>query len=210
MTTETLTDAEINRRLADALGLDLTAKTDEDFRHALQGLNWDFRKSEHNIEWNHDDPKNPELIIPAEYQGFGSYTISNPLRVEIPHKVYDYQQAEQWIWDNREGQPWQSDLEAHVAAYRRTPPNWAGDLATAFTLGEEMRKRKLVLKYQEALWKCVAPDKRNRGGSKSWCWESISSDSAQSYWPGIMMAHATARQRALAALRTIEEATNDR
>jgi hypothetical protein len=37
-------------------------------------------------------------------------------------------------WTNRLGHPWQADIEAHVAAYREPPRDFAGDNALAMTV----------------------------------------------------------------------------
>jgi hypothetical protein len=107
MTTEPLTDAVINRRLTEALGLDLTLRSYEISDAVLNSYKEDF------FSWG--DEK-----IPTN-QVFGN-THRNLMRPSD-------------VWDLREGKPWQAALEAYIKNCKRTPPNWAGDLAACAHAG---------------------------------------------------------------------------
>lgn len=159
-----LTDAEINQRLAEALGHYEKPLTEHEINQALA----DARPYVKNgcVFWRLN----------------GNKIAFSVMELLTPKK----------LWDRREGAPYQADIEAHVAAYRRTPPNWAGNLATAFTLGGEIQKRDLAPQFINAL------------AEQIYCepfW-SIHIDELVL----LEVCHATPRQRALAALRTLEEA----
>jgi len=128
-----------------------------------------------------------EDIIKAIDSGYVLYSdgtryIWNGNRHETPCLSYTE------LWRGREGQSYQADIEAHVASWRRDPPNYAGDIVTAMTLGEELSSRSLLGAYADELALVVtglplplAPD-------------------------GIMVgivAHASPYDRALAALRAL-------
>lgn len=98
------------------------------------------------------------------------------------------------LWQNREGKPWQSAIEAFHAAWRRDPPHYAEDLQTAFGLGELMKDRKLHQMFSYHLHEIVSP------GYKSF-----------THMTEFKMAHASAYDRALAAFRAMggESKTED-
>jgi hypothetical protein len=78
-----------------------------------------------------------------------------------------------------------------AAKSEHTPPNWAGSLELAFELGGEMLHRQHDMEYGQYL---VTEALKSDGES---CLE-------------FQLAHLGPRQRALAALRTLEEAKDDR
>lgn len=43
-----------------------------------------------------------------------------------------------WMYANREGQPWQTDIEAHVANWRRQPRPFCTSLDLCWTIEEEL------------------------------------------------------------------------
>lgn len=152
------TPAELNRLLAERLGMDLGARTDGKNDYHIAG------------RWmrDHGDPG----IIRPVYRTYNDNP-DNPF-----YDIIDFQ------WNCREGQPWQESIEAFHAAWRREPPDWAGDLMTAFEMLPLMEERKLGDEYSRELrWRCQ-------------------NNKRYPFANGIYaaVAHASARQRSEAAL----------
>lgn len=68
-----------------------------------------------------------------------------------PEISYPWPNPGQAYWYIREGKPWQSDLEAHVAAYRAEPRNFAGDIGLAMTLLWPKLPPGTTLQYSDTL-----------------------------------------------------------
>lgn len=72
------------------------------------------------------------------------------------------------VWDRREGQPWQADIEAHVRAYREPPPDYCGDVALAMKLVDALRETRTVRiqftrKSAQFTWPCVVWVEQEQG-----------------------------------------------
>ena len=48
------------------------------------------------------------------------------------------------LWNNREGNPWQEDLEAHIERYRKPARNFFGDLNLCFEMEEGIVAREVL------------------------------------------------------------------
>lgn len=151
-----ISNAELNKRIAEALMMDLGARTEEDTTEAC--LKWWFEY----MTWD----RIKKLADDMNYEDKCRYL---PL---------------QYVWICREGQPWQESIEAFHSAWRREPPDWAGDLMTAFEMLPLMEERKLGDEYSRELrWRCQ-------------------NNKRYPFANGIYaaVAHASARQRSEAAL----------
>jgi hypothetical protein len=96
------------------------------------------------------------------------------------------------VWEHRHTGDYKADIEAHVMQNAYTPPNYAGDLATAFTLGELMWERGLSWDHGEHLLELVSKNVDPYDGK----------DIDPRRVPHCL-AHASAYDRALAALRAL-------
>lgn len=57
-----------------------------------------------------------------------------------------------WYWHQREGQSWQQDLEAHVAAWRKTPPDYCNSIDLCVNeLQPRLEELELWVAYHRAL-----------------------------------------------------------
>lgn len=138
---------------------------------------------------------------PADYKQMSVSFSRNCDRATL-ETIYGYPHSIESLWENRNGEPWQSAIQEYALSWERDPPDYAGDLSVAYTLGEEMRKRGKIEQFTGCLWDIVGP-KDYFGEAKGWCWECLSSDPGSTYYPGYIMAHASAYDRALAAYRVL-------
>jgi len=130
--TEPMTPAALNMALAERLKVDLTRTLSRaEFVEIVSefiGFPWDGER------WL------PAIYVDGPEGGIGLPEARNDINCE---GSFDWVAG--WIYDNRDV------LSKEVCAFvdhltvglKRDPPNYAGDLATAYSLGEEMRKRGL-------------------------------------------------------------------
>lgn len=107
-----MTADALNRALAEEMDLDLKAQSDGSDDYRIAAL-W-FR--------DHGDP---DVVCPA----FREYRQSHSLPLG---DILDF------VWIERDGQPWQESIEEFHASWRRDPPDYCGDLQTAMSLGRTM------------------------------------------------------------------------
>lgn len=122
-----LTDREINLRIAEKLGLELGARTDVEIDCALDSFIW------------------PDIGLEtwrAAYRKMERSKIDGN-----PRSDYLY------LWDDRQGKSYQQEIEQWVAAWRREPPDWAGDLKEANLLEPIIRERELEQDFVNELHK---------------------------------------------------------
>lgn len=115
-----ISNDELNKRIAVAMGLDLGARTEEDIRAAVESGR---QKVFYGINPDRD------FLCMSKFIWNGS-------------EYLFYENSFHLLWHMREGQPYQADLEAHVAAWRREPPDWAGSLEVSIQLWRDIVKER--------------------------------------------------------------------
>ncbi len=58
---------------------------------------------------------------------YGGYPASRVPHTDLPAPENQYQPYWSRVWNNRDGQPWQADIEKHVADSRAEPRDFAGE-----------------------------------------------------------------------------------
>jgi hypothetical protein len=97
------------------------------------------------------------------HKGYDRYICKEHGLAGIPGESVPFNDSfEQWAWNNRHGQPWQADIEAHVAAYVREAPDYAGDIALADPLIDEIARMGLTVEVKThmcsngKMWHCCS------------------------------------------------------
>lgn len=157
-------------------GDDLGPRTDEEISAALSQI----------VEYNWQRTPHGECVYKITRTG-------NEYRLKIwKEHCRDSLLRNMWIWNNRQNQTWQSDIEAHVAAWRRPARNFCGDLNLT-QLVEDALQNKLA--WTDYIWELGKLFNLDIG--------LIINDRYSLQHQAWKVTHATAPQRVEAALRTI-------
>jgi hypothetical protein len=162
-----LTVGELNRRLATALGVDLGADMSD----------WATR---HTLTWGCYVPYRYNTSYTGGFTWNGRFWPSSNLGFT---KNFNGGINED-LWLERVGKAYQADIEAHVAAWERDPPNYAESLCLMHEVENKLYQRGLAMCFADALYMQTIESHNSRGSTWSVC-------------------HASAYDRALAAYRAL-------